>query len=68
MQFPFSSGFVDDNFSNAASILLLNDILFFSVNLSNLVCSYYRNNVDKMEALENLDLILLCLDEIVDGG
>ncbi|XP_057475042.1 coatomer subunit zeta-1-like [Actinidia eriantha] len=27
-----------------------------------------RNNVDKMEALENLDLILLCLDEIVDGG
>lgn len=28
----------------------------------------YRNNVDKREALENLDLILLCLDEIVDGG
>ncbi|XP_047342121.1 coatomer subunit zeta-1-like [Impatiens glandulifera] len=27
-----------------------------------------RNNVDKTEALENLDLILLCLDEIVDGG
>ncbi|KAL8171396.1 hypothetical protein V2J09_023200 [Rumex salicifolius] len=27
-----------------------------------------RNNVDKYEALENLDLILLCLDEIVDGG
>jgi hypothetical protein len=27
-----------------------------------------RNNVDKSEALENLDLILLCLDEIVDGG
>lgn len=27
-----------------------------------------RNNVDKKEALENLDLILLCLDEIVDGG
>ncbi|XP_038711446.1 coatomer subunit zeta-1-like isoform X2 [Tripterygium wilfordii] len=27
-----------------------------------------RNNVDKAEALENLDLILLCLDEIVDGG
>jgi hypothetical protein len=24
--------------------------------------------VDKKEALENLDLILLCLDEIVDGG
>ncbi|KAG9128704.1 hypothetical protein Leryth_025152 [Lithospermum erythrorhizon] len=27
-----------------------------------------RNNVDQKEALENLDLILLCLDEIVDGG
>lgn len=31
-------------------------------------CAIYRNNVDKREALENLDLILLCLDEIVDGG
>ncbi|KAL5755664.1 hypothetical protein ACOSQ2_020410 [Xanthoceras sorbifolium] len=27
-----------------------------------------RNNVDKREALENLDLIFLCLDEIVDRG
>ncbi|XP_072979836.1 coatomer subunit zeta-1-like [Typha angustifolia] len=27
-----------------------------------------RNNVDKKTALENVDLILLCLDEIVDGG
>ncbi|XP_022891337.1 coatomer subunit zeta-1-like [Olea europaea var. sylvestris] len=27
-----------------------------------------RNNVEQREALENLDLILLCLDEIVDGG
>ncbi|KAM7256031.1 hypothetical protein ACFE04_011772 [Oxalis oulophora] len=27
-----------------------------------------RGNVDKKEALENLDIILLCLDEIVDGG
>ncbi|KMZ66009.1 Coatomer subunit zeta-1 [Zostera marina] len=27
-----------------------------------------RNNVDKRNALENLDLILLCLDEIVDNG
>ncbi|MQM09362.1 hypothetical protein Taro_042234, partial [Colocasia esculenta] len=27
-----------------------------------------RNNVDKRTALENLDMILLCLDEIVDGG
>ena len=24
--------------------------------------------MEKKEALENLDLILLCLDEIVDGG
>ena len=24
--------------------------------------------MDKKEALENLDLILLCLDEIIDGG
>lgn len=24
--------------------------------------------MDKKEALENLDLILLCIDEIVDGG
>jgi hypothetical protein len=28
----------------------------------------FRNMVDKRTALENLDLILLCLDEIVDGG
>ncbi|RRT49294.1 hypothetical protein BHE74_00053494 [Ensete ventricosum] len=27
-----------------------------------------RNNVDKRTALENLDLVLLCLDEIIDGG
>ncbi|CAH1415310.1 coatomer subunit zeta-1 [Lactuca sativa] len=27
-----------------------------------------RGNVDKKEALENLDLIFLCLDEIIDGG
>lgn len=27
-----------------------------------------REKVDKYEALENLHLILLCLDEIVDGG
>ncbi|KZV15864.1 coatomer subunit zeta-1-like [Dorcoceras hygrometricum] len=27
-----------------------------------------RHNVEKKEALENLDLILLCIDEIVDGG
>ncbi|KAI5660640.1 hypothetical protein M9H77_19963 [Catharanthus roseus] len=27
-----------------------------------------RGNVEKKEALENLDLVLLCLDEIIDGG
>ncbi|KAG8385341.1 hypothetical protein BUALT_Bualt03G0032700 [Buddleja alternifolia] len=27
-----------------------------------------RGAVDKKEALENLDFILLCIDEIVDGG
>ncbi|CAK9868456.1 hypothetical protein BDL97_18G040300 [Sphagnum fallax] len=27
-----------------------------------------RNNVEKKTVLENLDLILLCLDELVDGG
>ncbi|KAL3624821.1 Coatomer subunit zeta-2 [Castilleja foliolosa] len=27
-----------------------------------------RGHVEKREALENLDLILLCIDEIVDGG
>jgi len=27
-----------------------------------------RNNVEKKSVLENLDLVLLCLDEIVDGG
>ncbi|KAL6500747.1 Coatomer subunit zeta-2 [Orobanche hederae] len=27
-----------------------------------------RGNVDKKEALGNLDLILLCIDEIIDGG
>ncbi|KAF3455131.1 hypothetical protein FNV43_RR05579 [Rhamnella rubrinervis] len=27
-----------------------------------------RNTIDKGEVLENMDLVLLCLDEIVDGG
>ncbi|KAG0583676.1 hypothetical protein M758_3G154400 [Ceratodon purpureus] len=27
-----------------------------------------RNNVEKKSVLENLDLVLLCLDEIIDGG
>jgi len=29
---------------------------------------FTRSNVEKMEALENLDLIFLCLDEMVDQG
>lgn len=33
-----------------------------------LICTLIRNNVDKRTVLENLDLIFLCLDEIVDGG
>ncbi|XP_013606890.1 coatomer subunit zeta-3 isoform X2 [Brassica napus] len=32
------------------------------------VALLFRNNVEKMEALENLDLIFLCLDEMVDQG
>ncbi|CAJ2658067.1 coatomer subunit zeta-1-like [Trifolium pratense] len=45
--------------------LILSSVLqafFESVNL------LLRGNVDKKEALENLDLILLCIDEIIDGG
>lgn len=42
--------------------------IFVIVLISNLASSIFRGNVDKREALENLDLILLCLDEIVDGG
>ncbi|CAH8381931.1 unnamed protein product [Eruca vesicaria subsp. sativa] len=36
--------------------------LFDAVNL------LLRGNVDKREALDNLDLIFLCFDEIIDGG
>ncbi|KAH9328483.1 hypothetical protein KI387_000591 [Taxus chinensis] len=32
------------------------------------VSTLLRNNVEKRTALENLDLILLCIDEMVDGG
>jgi len=32
------------------------------------VVNLLRNDVEKRTALENLDLILLCIDEIVDGG
>ncbi|KAF8085751.1 hypothetical protein N665_0648s0002 [Sinapis alba] len=45
--------------------LVLSSVLqgFFDV-----VALLLRNNVEKMEALENLDLIFLCLDEMVDHG
>jgi len=46
----------------------MDPILFIVPILQSYFCIIYRNNVDKREALENLDLILLCLDEIVDGG
>jgi hypothetical protein len=38
--------------------LLIEESIFF--------CS--RSKVDKRTALENLDLIFLCIDEVVDGG
>lgn len=43
--------------------------LIFSSSCTHLAANAFcfRGNVEK-EALENLDLILLCLDEIVDGG
>ncbi|KAJ7951573.1 Coatomer subunit zeta-2-like [Quillaja saponaria] len=47
-----------------------NELILASVlqGFSDAVALLLRDNVDKREALENLDLILLCLDEIVDGG
>ncbi|WOL06913.1 coatomer subunit zeta-1-like [Canna indica] len=44
-------------FFDAVGLLLRHSLLKFLL-----------DNVDKISALENLDLILLCLDEIVDGG
>nr|XP_043637651.1 coatomer subunit zeta-1-like [Erigeron canadensis] len=35
---------------------------------SDAVTLLLRGNVDQKEALENLDMMFLCLDEIVDGG
>jgi hypothetical protein len=32
------------------------------------IFSCSRSKVDKRTALENLDLIFLCIDEVVDGG
>ncbi|KAL9274442.1 Coatomer subunit zeta-2-like protein [Drosera capensis] len=47
-----------------------NELILDSVlhGLCDAVSLILRSNVDKNSALENLDLILLCLDEIVDRG
>ncbi|GJN14623.1 hypothetical protein PR202_gb01470 [Eleusine coracana subsp. coracana] len=47
-----------------------NELILASVlqGFSDAVDQLLRNIVDKRTALENLDLILLCIDEIVDGG
>ncbi|RCV17390.1 hypothetical protein SETIT_3G216100v2 [Setaria italica] len=47
-----------------------NELILASVlqGFSDAVDRLLKNMVDKRTALENLDLILLCLDEIVDGG
>ncbi|KQK10497.1 hypothetical protein BRADI_2g54480v3 [Brachypodium distachyon] len=47
-----------------------NELILASVlqGFSDAVGLLLRNNVDKRTALENLDLIFLCLDEVVDGG
>ena len=47
---------------------LAHKLAVFCLLTSGLHLTYSRNNVDKKTALENLDLILSCLDEIVDGG
>ncbi|KAG6384441.1 hypothetical protein SASPL_155747 [Salvia splendens] len=44
------------------------DLRYCIWGLFDAVAILLRDNVDKREALENLDLILLCIDEIVDGG
>lgn len=63
-------------------LVIICSLLLFSVFLMQFWCWYFllwrnsgcvvvsicRGTVDKKEALENLDLILLCIDEVVDGG
>ncbi|CAH2047823.1 unnamed protein product, partial [Thlaspi arvense] len=55
----FVTGGEEENELILASVL---EGLFDAVNL------LLRGNVDKREALDNLDLIFLCFDEIIDGG
>ncbi|CAO2195195.1 unnamed protein product [Urochloa humidicola] len=47
-----------------------NELILASVleGFSDAVGLLLRNNVGKRTALENLDLIFLCIDEVVDGG
>ncbi|ONM55588.1 Coatomer subunit zeta-2 [Zea mays] len=47
-----------------------NELILASVlhGFSDSVGLLLRGDVEKRTALENLDLILLCIDEIVDGG
>ncbi|KAM0821574.1 hypothetical protein ACQ4PT_072098 [Festuca glaucescens] len=47
-----------------------NELILASVlqGFSDAVGILLRNKVDKRTALENLDLIFLCIDEVVDGG
>lgn len=55
----FVTGGEEENELILASVL---QGVFDAVNL------LLRGNVDKREALDNLDLIFLCFDEIIDGG
>ncbi|KVH97921.1 AP complex, mu/sigma subunit [Cynara cardunculus var. scolymus] len=44
------------------------DIQYLPCNCPTFSSSGFRGNVDQREALQNLDMMFLCLDEIVDGG
>ena len=63
-----------NGFYEAVDILLrqtMQHIFSLFLYLSHLIQHHnglFRNKVDKYEALGNLDIILLCIDEIVDGG
>ncbi|XP_018729700.2 coatomer subunit zeta-1 isoform X1 [Eucalyptus grandis] len=59
----FVTGGEDEN-----ELILATVVQGFSDAVGILLSTCSRGQVDKREALENLDLILMCLDEIVDGG
>lgn len=59
---------MQSHFSSGILCLILLAATFFSSAIHHFLSIQCRNNVDKREALENLDLIFLCLDEIVDQG